>query len=236
MENKCYRLITRIGCLLICLLLLSTGITVNAHEMSPRAYPADLRYSQYMRHTVAYITYNMSAVKNTNYRTNLVNAIGDWEWADDGYVSLNEVSAPYFSYIDFSDTWMSGFPERVFGLTAVQPSRTTIYGWLPNGSTLSGPPLAVRNVDKIVKCNIYVNRYYCDINGFTYHDRQHNWAHEIGHALGLNETNDGTISVMKQGKGSLFGWNDYWKPQDHDRSDLRRFNYYSWSSTTVTYC
>lgn len=67
------------------------------------------------------------------------------------------------------------------------------------------------------------NRVLCDaINNKT-------WAHEIGHVMGLNETNDGTRSVMRQGKGSTFGWSNYWQPQAHDTADLSRYRYVSWS-------
>jgi hypothetical protein len=74
------------------------------------------------------------------------------------------------------------------------------------------------------------SRYPTDIRFHTYMKK---WLHEIEHTLGLNETNDGTQSVMRQGRGSTLGWENYWKPQTHDTSDLTRFNYKSWFSSNV---
>lgn len=70
--------------------LLSTGITVNAHEFTPQRFPTDLRFHTYMKIMVACITYDWSNVKDNNYKLRLRDAIGDWEWMDDGHVSLKE--------------------------------------------------------------------------------------------------------------------------------------------------
>ena len=82
---------------------------------------------------------------------------------------------------------------------------------------------------KITKVKIYVNINKQSANNFNEQDISKTWAHERGHVMGLNETNDGTRSVMRQGKGSTFGWSNYWQPEAHDTADLSRYRYVSWS-------
>ena len=38
---------------------------------------------------------------------------------------------------------------------------------------------------------------------------------------------------MRQGRGSFWGWENYWKPQAHDTAGLERLNYKSWSAGSV---
>ena len=37
---------------------------------------------------------------------------------------------------------------------------------------------------------------------------------------------------MRQGRGSFWGWENYWKPQAHE-AGLERLNYKSWSAGSV---
>ena len=231
MKIKKISLIMRLQCILVACLLLITTLSVNAHEFSPKRYPSDLRFSNAMKHMVAYISYNVSNIKDSNIRDRLSNAVTDWEYMDDGYVSLPLVSTPDKAYIECSDQWSPLFPEDASGITVSSNLESTIFNWAFSGSSLYGPPETINNVYKTIKCKIYVN--YSMIRDWAWHDIQKVWSHEFGHALGLNETNDGTRTIMRQGKGSIYlGWEDYWKPQNHDRADLRRFNYKSWSAGT----
>ena len=94
------------------------------------------------------------------------------------------------------------------------------------GNNWSGP-VYTRNENVFTKCNVYVNKTSQKSAKFTNNDIKKTWAHEIGHTIGFNETNDGTKSIMKQGKGSTFGWSNYWLPQAHDRTDLK--NKFQWT-------
>ena len=58
-----------------------------------------------MKKMVACITYNWSNVTNENLRLRLRDAIGDWEWLDNGHVSLSEVSSASDAYLVASDAW-----------------------------------------------------------------------------------------------------------------------------------
>lgn len=76
----------------------------------------------------------------------------------------------------------------------------------------------------IVSATIYVNK--SNTSSWSDEDKEYNFNHEFGHCLGSNETNDGTRSVLKQGKGSTFGWgNGFQWPQDHDRADMSAYYY-----------
>ena len=218
-------------CMLMCLLFLFSVFSVNAHEFTPSRYPNDIRFHTYMKKMVACITYNWSNVHDENYRLRLRDAIGDWEWMDNGHVSLSETSSSN-AYVMCYDTWPSSLPLNVYGATnATGYANQTIYKYSVSNGFLNSSPGSINGVIKLTKCNVYINKK--TTNGWANHDIQKTWSHEIGHTLGLNETNDGTQSVMRQGRGSTLGWENYWKPQTHDTSDLTRFNYKSWVSSNV---
>ena len=126
--------------------------------------------------------------------------------------------------VRFYDTW----DNEEFGSSAYAVTRT----WYRDGTAqVYGnawmQPIYMRKCKVITKNEVYVNKATQTRDKFDNYDIRKTWAHEIGHCLGFNETNDnGIISVMKQGKGRDFGWPNYWKPQDHDRSDLKtKFGY-----------
>lgn len=56
---------------------------------------------------VACMTYNWSNVKDEIYRQRFRDAIGDWEWMDNGHVSLSEVSSASNAYLIAYDSWAS---------------------------------------------------------------------------------------------------------------------------------
>jgi len=70
-----------------------------------------------MKKMVACVTYNWSNVKDENYRLRLREAIGDWEWMDNGHVSLSETTSSN-AYVMCYDTWPSGYPDKAYGATA----------------------------------------------------------------------------------------------------------------------
>ena len=233
MRIKNCSLLAKSICVLMCLLLLTTGSMVKAHECSPPRYPTDIRYHNYMKKMVACITYNWSNVTNENLRLRLRDAIGDWEWLDNGHVSLSEVSSASDAYLVASDAWNTSLSSNVSGVTNSYVISANIYDWGFNGSQLYDTPASIHDVYKIVKCYVYINKPAIQAGNWQNHDIQKVWSHEIGHTLGFNETNDGTQSVMRQGRGSSLGWENYWKPQAHDTADLERLNYKSWSIGSV---
>ncbi len=217
-------------------MLLSTGIIVDAHVYSPSQYPSDLRFHLTMKKVISMISWNDSNVTDSDLRALLSYAVGDWEWLDDGYVALTKVSAPSNAYIVCSDQWPSDLPGDAVGYTKKVKKSTNIYNWTHNGSNLIKPTQEISGVEKITKCYGYINKIV--VLSWRGNDRDHDiqkvWAHEIGHTVGLNETYGSTKSIMRQGRGSAaLGWTDYWKPQDHDRIDLQRFNYKVWNNNSV---
>ena len=70
-----------------------------------------------MKKMVACITYNWSNVTNENLRLRLRDAIGDWEWLDNGHVSLSEVSSASDAYLVASDAWNTSLSSNVSGVT-----------------------------------------------------------------------------------------------------------------------
>lgn len=214
--------------ILLCFLCTSitcvSAISVNAHELTPKALPKNLTYNSDMRLTVAEITYDMTQVININYRNQLSYAINDWEWYDNGHVSLRSTPGLANVYATFYDSYPSSFHKDSVAATSFTNYSENQSTW-SYSRPLMGPVYREDNLTKIIKCKVYANVKKQRSSNFNNTDIHKSWTHEIGHTLGLNDTNDGTVSVMKQGKGSSFGWAEYWKPQNHDRDDLRRFNY-----------
>ncbi|HOV27809.1 MAG TPA: hypothetical protein PK566_15815 [Pseudobacteroides sp.] len=58
---------------------------------------------------------------------------------------------------------------------------------------------------------------------FSFENKTKVFIHEFGHCAGLEDTNDGTVTVMRQGKWSDFGYGSTVYPQAHDRSDLASY-------------
>ena len=199
----------------ILLLVAFSSVSVSAHDTSPIRYPRRVYRSMAMNHGVVLVDYYID-VKDSNYRTQLLNAINDWENKDAGYVSLRAVRKVN-AYARFYDTWDSTkYNPKAYAVTI---SRSITYAVSEAGVNWSGPIGQISR--KVMRgCNIYVNKKYQQQNKFNNHDIQKTWAHEIGHTLGWGEANDNTISIMRQGKGSKLGWTNYWMPQDHDRKDL----------------
>lgn len=214
--------------LVVCyMVLFSAIITAYAHEQNPKAFPRSLSYSPSMKIVVANIVYDLSFVLNSNCRQQLRYAINDWEWEDNGHVSLQEVNGIALPYVFFSDTMPAGYPDSVLAVTIKTNYQRNQSMYIYSGA-LTGPIYTESGLTKMNICKVYANQIGFSKNNLNNTDIHKTWTHEIGHILGLYETNDGTRSVMKQGIGHTFGWNEYWKPQTHDKNDLCRFNYRFW--------
>lgn len=209
------------------LIFSSFSFATSAHEFSPSRYPRQVYRHGSMNIGVAKLNYYISNFSSSNYLTQLRNTIYDWEWEDSGHVEMNETSQSN-AQIRFYDTWNNAeFGSTAFAITLTWTASGTanVYGtnWMG--------PAYTKSCKIITRNEVYVNKTSQSNHNFNNYDIRKTWAHEIGHCLGFNETNDGTRTVMKQGRGSTFGWTNYWKPQDHDRSDLKsKFKY-----TTVFY-
>ena len=80
-----------------------------------------------------------------------------------------------------------------------------------------------KTVKKILAAQTNINKQLMESHGLNSNEITTVWVHEIGHILGFAETNDGTVSVMKQDRGRNLGWSNYWLPQTHDINDIRTF-------------
>lgn len=202
--------------LVVILLVGSFSVTVTAHEYSPSRYPRIVYRYTPMDIGVVNLTYYISSFSTSNYRTQLDNSIHDWIWEDDGHVQMT-LTSESAAQVRFYDSWdNSQFGSTAFAITCswITNGYASLYGngWM-------GPPYQ-KSCHIYTKNEVYVNKVAQSNAGYNNYDIRKTWAHEIGHCLGFAETNDGTRSVMKQGKGSDFGWSNYWLPQDHERSDL----------------
>ena len=210
-----------ISIIIITIIIFPTSI-VDAHEFSPKRYPTSVYRNNSMNHGVVKLKYTIK-VSDSNYKTQLKNSINDLEWQDDGYVDLEETNESN-AFVFFYDTWNNAdFGSTAYGMTMMYWNKKPVTTY---GNNWSGP-VYTRNENVFTKCNVYVNKTSQKSAKFTNNDIKKTWAHEIGHTIGFNETNDGTKSIMKQGKGSTFGWSNYWLPQAHDRTDLK--NKFQWT-------
>lgn len=209
------------------IMVFSIPIVGKAHEFSPNpVYYGDLStYST--SNPVANVNYNYNInqlTSNTTYRTLASDAISNWKSAAPRF---NAVSTSYSSSkVDFSDSWPVSFNSSWYGVFDWTLDWTPIYQYT---TTWYGPPSSTY-VWKVSYGKIIVNSTKMVSDSFSNDDIRKTYAHEIGHSLGFDETNDGTQSVMRQGKGSTFGWSDYWKPSSHDTSDFNsKYRYRLWS-------
>lgn len=206
----------------ITLIFSSFSLVSSAHEFSPARYPRRVYRDTSMNIGVAQLTYYISNFSNSNYLGQLRSTIHDWEWEDAGHVEMLETSQNS-AQVRFYDTW----DNQQFGSTAYA---VTVPWTMEGTARVYGAgwtqPIYSKKCKIIVKNEVYVNYASQKKDNFSNYDIRKTWAHEIGHCLGFNETNDGTRTIMRQGKGSTFGWINYWLPQDHDRSDLKsKFGY-----------
>jgi len=140
-----------------------------------------------------------STVLGSGYTTAYGNAKNSWNNNSNNYVDIQEGE---YSYPDtkcyiYSHVWQSSWPSTWAAYNSVR-IRTSDY--------------------KIDLSQIYLKDSM--MKDWTTSDKQKTIAHEFGHCFGFADTNDGTQSIMKNGKGSTIG---YYTPQDHDRSDLASF-------------
>ncbi|MFQ8600496.1 MAG: hypothetical protein ACLSAP_07855 [Oscillospiraceae bacterium] len=211
-------------CLCIVTLLVN-NFNVKAHEFSPKRYWNDIYYHSGMQKHVVRLKYNIDNVKDAVYKRKLQNAINDWEYLDNGYCDLQSAST-FSAGLKIYDSFPSSYNQSVYALTSsyTENSLIRVYG----GSNSNTGPAQVQSCNKITSAKIYANIKKQSSDSFNEADIAHTWVHEIGHAIGLNETNDGTRSAMRQGRGRDFGWSNYWQPQAHDTQDVARYRYVSW--------
>ncbi|MCL2487824.1 MAG: hypothetical protein FWE80_03995 [Oscillospiraceae bacterium] len=194
-------------------------LPASAHEFSPERYFQLLVKNGSNSMPNINFTYNITKfTANTTFQARALESINNWASAVAAIkpAVINEPNASTAKAI-FSDNWPNTFDPTKPGVAVSAPLITsTIYtyksGW--------GTPKTASSVQMISQTAIYANRVLLLNLGYSDNDLRHNYAHEIGHALGFTEANDGTLSIMKQGRGSTFGWADYWKPRTHDVSDM----------------
>ena len=197
-------------------------INVYAHEFDPPRYWNDIYFHPEMLKHIVRLRVNMTNVTNEVYNRKLHDAINDWDIYDGGFcdIATTTSSTTLMAY----DTYPSSKNQDAYAVTTSTLSNATIT-YYPYGITGG---VTTKNCKKITKAVIYVNIEKQRSANFGEGDIAKTWVHELGHVMGLNETNDGTQSVMKQGKGSNFDWDEYWKPQTHDIWDMARYKYVVW--------
>lgn len=211
--------------LLVFLLAISFTLPydVMAHEFSPKRYWNDIYFNSNIKKHIVRLNVNIKNVTNTVYNRVLRDAINNWNSFGDGYCDIQITTSG--SQLMVYDQYPSTQNQNAYAVTVSTLSSANIFEY-PYGITGGATSISCK---KITKAKIYVNINKQSANNFNEQDISKTWAHEIGHVMGLNETNDGTRSVMRQGKGSTFGWSNYWQPQAHDTADLSRYRYVSWS-------
>ncbi len=90
--------------------------------------------------------------------------------------------------------------------------------WPSNGH---GATAIYATNNKITYAAMYINS--TATANFSFENKVKTFIHEYGHCAGLDDTNDGTVTVMRNGKWSDFGYGSTVYPQDHDRSDLASY-------------
>lgn len=202
---------------------ISLPYNVKAHEFSTKRYWNDIYFNSSTKKHIVRLNINISNVTNTVYNRVLRDAISNWNSFDDGYCDIQITTSS--SQLMVYDQYPSTQNQNAYAVTVSTLSNANIfeYPYGITGGATSNP------CHKITAARIYANINRQSSDNFSEHDIAKTWAHEIGHVIGLNETNDGTRSVMRQGQGSTFGWNNYWQPQAHDTADLSRYRYVSWS-------
>lgn len=220
-KNNLVRVVSVIISFVIITQLLA--VPVNAHEFSPSRYWNDIYYHSGMNKHVVRIKVNMTNVTNEVYNRKLRDAMNDWEWLDNGYCHMETTTTD--TTLMVYDSYPSTQNQTAFAVTVSYLSSASItyypYTLITGGTTTI-------SCNKINRAFIYANTAYQQAYNFGEGDIAHTWAHELGHVIGLNETNDGTQSVMKQGKGSTLGWDNYWQPQAHDTYDVSRYHRVTW--------
>ena len=172
----------------------SFSLVASAHEFDPPRYPRNVYRHSSMDKGVAKLTYYISNFSSSNYLTQLRNAIHDWEWEDAGHVEMHEASLND-AQVRFYDTW----DNEEFGSSAYAVTRT----WYRDGTAqVYGnawmQPIYMRKCKVITKNEVYVNKATQTRDKFDNYDIRKTWAHEIGHCLGFNETNDYGILAHAQ--------------------------------------
>lgn len=199
--------------------------SVKAHEFQPKRYWNDIYFHSSMNKHVVRLRVNITNVTNSVYNRKLRDAINDWEYLDDGYCDIQVTTSS--SKIMVYDTFPSTYNQNAYATTTSTFNSANIL-YYPNGITGS---VITQACNKITKASIYANISRQRQDNFNEGDIAKTWVHELGHVMGLNETNDNTRSVMKQGQGSTLGWSNYWQPQTHDITDLARYHRVSWGGS-----
>lgn len=138
-------------------------------------------------------------VLDSNYTNAYGNSKSSWNNNSNNYVSITEgpYSFPETRCSIYSHIWDSSWPSTWAAKNSME-FKTSDY--------------------KIFRSTINLNDK--EMKNWTETDKQKTITHEFGHCFGFGDTNDGTKSIMKNGKGSDIG---YYKPQSHDKSDLKNF-------------
>lgn len=135
MKVNNFSFMRRVMCIVLFFSLLLSGITVTAIDYNPPRYPKDIKFHTYMKKMVACMTYNWSNVKDEIYRQRLRDAIGDWEWMDNGHVSLSEVSSASNAYLIAYDSWASHLSTTALGVNeATLTKNQNLYNYYLSGS------------------------------------------------------------------------------------------------------
>ena len=196
-----------------CLLIIVCVPQAGAHEKSTPCRWHDVYWHTGMQKNVARLMCNADAVMDSWYRQCLYNAMEIWDWNDDGYCDPQIEDNYDAARVICSDAYSQDFNQQALALTRTWLLASNNWAFVNSAKTAR----------KISRATINFNKPLAEQLAANSNDVTKTWVHEIGHVLGFAETNDGTVSVMKQGLGRTLGWSNYWLPQTHDITDIRNW-------------
>ena len=199
-------------------LIMQLSLTASAHEFSPQRYFGNLSRPVGSQAQVNFNYHLASTTSNSTYRTRAQNAISAWVSACPR-ISTFQFTSTIGANIVFSDSWPSSYNEYWVGAFAPSLTSATLLNYGTGWTT----PTSYKTVDRINSGTIYANISEQAWWSYSPEESTKTYLHEIGHALGFNDTNDGTTSVMRQEQLS------YLTPQAHDVTDFNaKYTWVSW--------